>query len=255
MSKSREFSSKAIEELKNYVYIYSDPDTRIPFYIGKGKGNRCFDHLKQPCGSEKTDKIQQLLSQGKEPVIEVLVHDVDSETALKVEAAAIDLIGIDNLTNVQKGHHSSMYGRIDVDDLNRRFGRSELSEDDITENVIIIRINQKYHYGMSDLELYEYTRGFWKIKLETAEKAEYAFSVYGGMVLEVYKITKWFPAYSTYHPVRDKETITEKDTRRLEFVGTIAEKSVREKYVGRMVGGLFPKGGQNPIKYILHPDH
>jgi hypothetical protein len=254
MSKSREFSSKVIEELKYYVYIYSDPDTRIPFYIGKGKGNRCFDHLKQPCGSEKTDKIHQLLSQGKEPVIEVLVHDIDEETALKVEAAAIDLIGIDNLTNVQKGHHSFLYGRIDVDDLNRRYGRTELTEDDITENVIMIRINKLYHYGMSDLELYEYTRCCWKIKLAAAEKAEYAFSVYGGMVLEVYKITKWLPAFSTYHPFRKEEAIAEKDIGRLEFVGTVAEKEIREKYVGRMVGNLFPKGGQNPIKYILHND-
>ena len=45
MSKSREFSSNTINNLGYYVYIYSDPDTKVPFYIGKGKGNRCFNHL------------------------------------------------------------------------------------------------------------------------------------------------------------------------------------------------------------------
>jgi len=39
------FSQKTIEELGYYVYVYSDPDTHKPFYVGKGKGNRAFDHL------------------------------------------------------------------------------------------------------------------------------------------------------------------------------------------------------------------
>ena len=38
MSKITEFPSNIIQELKYYVYIYSDPDTLQPFYIGKGKG-------------------------------------------------------------------------------------------------------------------------------------------------------------------------------------------------------------------------
>ena len=47
MSRSTEFVKNAIDELQYYVYIYSDPETKIPFYIGKGKGNRCFNHLFQ----------------------------------------------------------------------------------------------------------------------------------------------------------------------------------------------------------------
>lgn len=39
------FSQKTIEELNYYVYVYSDPDTHKPFYVGKGKGNRVFNHL------------------------------------------------------------------------------------------------------------------------------------------------------------------------------------------------------------------
>lgn len=37
MSKSTEFVSNAIDQLKYYVYIYSDPDTKIPFISEKGK--------------------------------------------------------------------------------------------------------------------------------------------------------------------------------------------------------------------------
>ena len=56
MSKSTEFVSNAIDQLKYYVYIYSDPDTKIPFYIGKGKGNRSINLLIQTRESEKLNK-------------------------------------------------------------------------------------------------------------------------------------------------------------------------------------------------------
>lgn len=138
MSRSTEFVKNAIDELQYYVYIYSDPETKIPFYIGKGKGNRCFNHLFQTGESEKIKKLQELKAEGKEPVIEILVYGVDEETAFKVEAAAIDLIGIDNLTNIHRGHHSGTYGRIDVDELNARFSKRILHREDIDENVLLI---------------------------------------------------------------------------------------------------------------------
>jgi hypothetical protein len=254
MSKSKEFSKKTLENLGYYVYVYSDPDTKAPFYIGKGKGNRCFDHLNDIHSSEKVAKIQEILNSGKEPIIEVLVHGVDEETALKVEAAAIDLIGIDNLTNVQKGHQSGVYGRIDVDDLNFRYDKENLTEEDITENVMMIRINKAYHYGMSAFEIYDNTRCCWKVNKEQADKVDYAFSIYDGMVIEVFKIVQWLPAHSTLKNVTTLEPRPDKDAGRYEFVGNIAPNVIREKYVGKMVTDLFPQGNQNPIKYIWRKD-
>ena len=62
------FSPKTIEELGYYVYVYSDPDTHKPFYVGKGKGNRVFDHLSYDNDSQKVEYIQNLLKAGKEPL-------------------------------------------------------------------------------------------------------------------------------------------------------------------------------------------
>ena len=250
MSKSKEFSKKTLENLGYYVYLYSDPDTKEPFYIGKGKGNRCFDHLSYKNGSDKVSKIQELLSKGKEPVIEILVHGVDEETALKVEAAAIDLIGIDNLTNVQKGHHASVYGRIDVDELNRRYDKEMLKEADITENVIMIRINRAYHYGMTQFEIYDNTRCCWKVNKDQADKVEYAFSVYDGMVIEVFHIVQWLPAHTTLKSETTLDPRPDKDEGRYEFVGNVAPDEIRDKYIGKMVTEMFPQGNQNPIKYV-----
>lgn len=254
MSKSREFVKAAIEELDYYVYIYSDPDTRIPFYIGKGKGNRCFAHLFQEGESEKIKKIQELTSQGKQPIIEVLIRGVDEETAFKVEAACIDLIGIENLTNIQKGHHSKLVGRVDVDDLNQSYNRKVLLEEDITDNVMMIRINQLYHYGMTEVELYDATRSCWRVNLQQANKVSYVLAVYDGIVQEVYKVSAWVPCYSTLMMREIPQEIIEKDKalNKYEFVGTIAEESVRQKYLGGIVSGLFTKGAQSPFKYFWH---
>ena len=252
MSKSKEFSQNTIKNLGYYVYIYSNPDTKQPFYIGKGKGNRCFNHLFQDNDSEKVAKIQEIIKNGKEPIIEILVHGVDEETALKVEAAAIDLIGIDKLTNVHKGHHASTYGRVDVDELNARYNQKNLNLEDITDDVIMIRINTTYYNGISDFDLYEMTRCCWKVNLNQASKAKYAFSIYDGMIMEVYEIKAWFPAYSTMHNFKQLEETVEKDVGRYEFIGNVAPEEIRKKYVGCMVSSVFSKGNQNPIKYILH---
>ena len=242
------FSQKTINELKYYVYVYSDPDTKKPFYVGKGKGNRVFSHLMQEGESEKIKQIQNLLMQGKEPLIEILVHGVDEETAFKVEAAAIDLIGIENLTNMQRGHHSSTYGKIEVSLLESRYNCEELELSDFLDDVILIRINQLYRNDMSPFELYEAVRGYWKVSLSQAEKVKYALAVYDGMVLEVYEIKSWFPALTTMMQHRNDSEGLEG---RYEFVGKIAPEGIRKRYKDKSVVNLFSKGSQNPIKYIM----
>ena len=245
----KKFTAKTIEALGYYVYVYSDPDTKKPFYVGKGKGNRVFQHLSDQSESDKARKISDIKAKGKEPVIEILAHGLDEITSLKVEAAAIDLIGIENLTNQQRGHESSLFGKIDVSKLNARYMKEELKEEDIVDNVMLIRINKLYHNNMTDIELYEATRGYWKINVDQAKKIDYVLSVYEGMVLEAYEAEEWFPALSTF--MNRKECRTAKDLEgRYEFVGRIADEIIRKRYVDKSVAGLFPFGNANPIKYI-----
>ena len=76
--------------------------------------------------------------------------------------------------------------------------------------------------------------------------------IYDGMIMEVYEIKAWFPAYSTMHNFKQLEETVEKDVGRYEFIGNVAPEEIRKKYVGCMVSSVFSKGNQNPIKYILH---
>ena len=158
------------------------------------------------------------------------------------------MIGIENLTNMQRGHHSSTYGKIEVSLLESRYNCEELELSDFLDDVILIRINQLYRNDMSPFELYEAVRGYWKVSLSQSEKVKYALAVYDGMVLEVYEIKSWFPALTTMMQHRNDSEGLEG---RYEFVGKIAPEGIRKRYKDKSVVNLFSKGSQNPIKYIM----
>ncbi|HIO04524.1 MAG TPA: GIY-YIG nuclease family protein, partial [Gammaproteobacteria bacterium] len=46
--------------MKYYVYLLLDPITDEIFYVGKGKGNRVFSHLKDISDNDKVRKIQEI---------------------------------------------------------------------------------------------------------------------------------------------------------------------------------------------------
>ena len=63
------FSPETKEELKHYVYVYYDPYTEEPFYVGEGQNDRAFDHLKANGDTEKDRKIRSIQRRGKNPQI------------------------------------------------------------------------------------------------------------------------------------------------------------------------------------------
>ena len=109
--------------------------------------------------------------------------------SLLVESAAIDLLGIDELTNRVKGHGSTTNGRARLSDIIQDLDAADVV---IKEKAILINSSRLYRYGMSRVELYDATRGVWKVGPRRA-KAEFAFCVYGGIVREVYSIIAWVP--------------------------------------------------------------
>ena len=77
---------------------------------------------------------------------------------------------------------------------NSRNTLQKLTLEDIRENIVIIKINKSFREGMSETELYDVTRGCWKRKIASVEKADYALAVVYGIVKEVYQIDEWLPA-------------------------------------------------------------
>ena len=95
---------------------------------------------------------------------------------------------------------------------------------------------------MTPLELYEATRGIWKVGLRR-NSVEYAMAVYQGVVREVFRIVAWYPAGTLEYKTRDASDFAASG--RWEFAGDIAD-DIRDEYVGFSVG----RSSQNPIRYV-----
>jgi hypothetical protein len=231
-------------KLGYYVYLYLNPLDNAIFYVGKGKSGRALAHLHTHEKMAISKVIREIRAAGDEPRIEILAHGLGSpETAHRVESAAIDLLGLDKLANAVRGH-SAKFGRMPIHEVVAHYTRRKAT---IRESAILIRITKLYRYGMTDAELYDATRSAWKVGPQR-EKAELAFAVFEGVVREVYQITQWLPAGSTFSYRRDGRRIEEPG--RWEFVGTIADDRARNRYRDRYVGHLFTQGAQNPISYV-----
>lgn len=237
------FPKNVIDNLKNYVYIYSDPITDKIFYVGKGKGNRVFDHLKDKKECEKVFYLNDLLIKGLKPKIEILIHGIDDDSVLKIESAIIDLLGIKNLTNKQSGFKSAEFGRMTIKQIVSAYSKEKVI---IEEPSILIRINKEFRYSMSEMELYDYTRGYWKINSQRAQNSQFAFAIYNGIVQEVYSVKTWLKAGESMNLRGKVENIED----RIEFIGKIANDIIRKKYKYKSVEDYFKKGNANPIMYI-----
>lgn len=240
------FPQKVKEQLKYYVYVYSDPRTEIPkpFYIGKGRGNRIFSHLKHGGETAKTEVLKELQKLNLNPVLEVLKYGLTEKEALLVESAAIELLGLNQLTNEVHGHHAKLNGRTQVNDLIHILSDAKAK---IRDPVVLITVNRAYRFGMSPQELYDVTRSAWKINPKGRKKPNYAMAVYRGIIREVYIISGWVPGGSTMR-FADKDGWHRDIPGRWEFVGKVAEAKVRKRYVGKSV--QVPSGARNPIRYL-----
>ena len=92
MTHSNKFPPEITEILGHYVYLFVNPLNGEPFYVGKGFGNRAFEHLFESRESEKTNTISEFKRQGEEPKIELLRYGLTERESALIEASIIDLI-------------------------------------------------------------------------------------------------------------------------------------------------------------------
>ena len=239
------FDQLTIEKLNYYVYALINPNNKKPFYIGKGVGNRVFNHqncaIKEQNSNLKLDTIREIIDSGYKVEHLIIRHGLSEKEAFEIEAAIIDF-GIKfgfEFSNLVLGQHSSDKGLMTADEIIRIHNAKPLTE--LTDPVIIININKKYVRGNSSKEIYESTKQAWVVGKQKRETTKYALSEYCGIVIEVFEILGWY----------EIETPQNKRKNRWGFHGKVAKKEIRDKYINKSLAHTKKKGAANPIKYRL----
>jgi len=226
------------EKLGYYVYALMDPRDHRVFYVGKGKGDRVFQHaataLVVPGESSRTSKlgtIRKIQTAGLSVDVQILRHGLDESTAFEVEAGIIDAlraVGRIDLTNKARGMDSVARGWTPLTELRAEYAAKRVP---IEHRVMLVKINQNYRTGMTEAQLYKATREWWK--LDPERRPEYAFAVYNGVVRAVYKIDQ-------------KRWAQDPETGRWQFAGKL-DPELNERYKWSDVSDY---ASQNPIRYV-----
>lgn len=237
------FSQKTLEELGYYVYILLDPRDKKIFYIGKGTGNRVFDHLKGAIdNSSEKDKIttiRNILNQDLEVEHYILRHGIkDEHTAFEIEATLIDLLTfvdfhhLSSITNLVTGHGTWDRGIKTVNEIEALYAAEPMDTENLKHNLLLININKNYRAGVSP---YEVTRYSWKLDQRKITKIDFVLSEYKGIIRAIYKPTEWGKSERTGRKYFDGIEVTDPE---------ITAKYLNKIYTGKQ------KGQQNPCLYL-----
>jgi len=251
------FSPKVVEHLGYYVYRLEDPETKRTFYVGKGTGNRVFNHAKNALGTSdndgildlKTEEIRRIIDSGRQVSHIIHRHGMSEDVAYEVEAALID--SFDSLTNKVGGHGSNDRGPMSAATIERRYAAPEAH---FYHAAVLININRSHSADAAtsfDLShktgsnIYAAARFAWKISIKRASKCELVLAVSDGIIVGVFKPTKWLWATKENFPE------FEPMPKRKGFIGTDAPPEIRAMYENKRVPDIYRKrGAANPIKYV-----
>ncbi len=243
MSDETRIPYEVSKELGYYVYALRDPRTHEVFYIGKGVGERVFSHQRDADDSvatqgAKLSRISEIRVAGEQ--VEHLFLRVgiqDEATAFLVEQEVIDgyaATGIP-LTNLVKGHYAHELGLSTVD----AAIAARLSEPmpAVDKPLVMFKINRAWRSDSSPADIYEATRGHWKVGWDTRSRAKYAVGVAFGIVRGAYEIESWF------------ESTLPGDNGRWGFIGRPAPEL--DHIVGTNIRAINIDGSQNPYRKFL----
>lgn len=232
-----EFPQSVVERLRFYVYALRDPRDGAVFYVGKGTGNRVFQHaaesLARPNQTDKLERIRAIHTSGAHVQYEIVRHGLEEQQAFEVESALIDWIGVHALTNSVDGHHADTRGRMKVAELIATYGAKPVV---ISEPTILVILNRRFERNIDAERLYEATRGDWVLGARKS-KAKYVVAVFRGLVRAVYRVESWDPVENNGAAKK-----------RWRFTGTPAAEL--QHLLGGDVTSYLPGVSQNPIRYV-----
>lgn len=255
------FDSIAAERILFYVYALRDPRNKEVFYVGKGKGNRWFEHIQEarsdPEGaSRKLSRIREIEDSGFEVEAYVIRSGIASEhVAYEVEAAVIHTIKFleqsggwlpADLTNLAEVHGSKR-GLAHVSVLQSVLNAPPAPP--ISEKVGLFKIGVLWHPLMSMEDVRQATFGWWpESKVKNARRfAKYAFGVSEGIVRGIYRIDE---SMWRARGVGDRDWEHDVGGKPRWGFPDCEDAPELNRYLNTSVKHLFKRGDQNSVKFL-----
>lgn len=255
------FPPEIHESLGYYVYRLIDPRNGHTFYVGKGKGNRVFDHSKQQLSisreeedaedevSLKLQTIGAIRKSGFEPLHVIHRHGMDERTSFEVEAALMEAYPM--LTNLAGGHGNEEHGCAHAAQLITKY---RLEEAPLDEQFIAINISRSIEERMS---IYEATNWCWKIAEWRRNKKTPVVAHSAGIIKGVFEVESWCNADDhTFRSRISLENDPEKINKRWGFHGVEACERLIQKYLNKRLPKA-KRGHASPLRFMgpeWHPD-
>lgn len=236
------FTPEVAGKLKTYVYRLIDPRNGETFYVGKGKGNRVFAHIRDERDSldgdeidNKLKRIREIILAGFEVAHVIHRHGMDDATAFEVEAALID--AYPGLTNVANGAGSNDRGAMHAKEIMTAYYAPAAG---FKHRAVLITVNRMAMVT----SLYEATRYAWKMSMTKAREAEVVLAVVQGLIKGAFIPHHWLEATADNFPGREPVP------GRIGFEGEEAPPDIAKQYVGKRVPDVYRKrGAANPVRY------
>ena len=233
------FPQEVVEALRCYVYRLIDPRNGETFYVGRGQGQRVFDHVSgavddadQDTVDPKLERIHEIRTLGMDVAHIIHRHGMSEPVAKEVEAALID--AYPGLVNRVAGSGSKDRGTRHANEIVQEYSAEEFV---VEEPLILISIGKLWKV----LGVYEAVRGVWKLRMERAKHYKLVLAHVRGVVRGAYRPKKWSKGTVEIFPER------------IGFEGNEAEPEVWKKYVGKRVPVKYRKRGAQAAARYLNP--
>ena len=235
------FPEEVVQKIGNYVYRLIDPRNGETFYVGRGNGNRVFQHasginvdMVNEELSNKSERIREIKNTGLEVIHVIHRHGIPNDVVNHVEAALID--AYPGLANEQGGEGSGFFGPMHTDEIIRLYALP-MMEENPEEKLVLINVNNISDRSSKEA-IYKQVRGNWRIDIHRARQADYVIAVLRGVAIGIFKANVW------------RDSLEHEG--RYCFDGEAAEEKVWQKFVGthgKRIANEAMKHIQYPIRY------
>ncbi len=245
-----------------YVYLLSEPQSGRVLFVGRGREDRCFDHVRAartPAGPDPSnrragpgpgggapppssdgttgpfpglDRIRQVEATDGPVRVEILRYGMSADEAKLAEVVAADALGLPVDTKRRRQRQAA--GELGI----RLAKRAKFKRE---HPVVLLRI------GAEGADTgYENVRHGWRIGRrwtdpDAARSPRWAVIVDGEMVIGVYRIEGWEPTPLPGRPGPAGPSGTTRSTYRHSFVGR-RDHQLEARYLGRSVASYLGAG-------------